>query len=122
MEWIALMIISAVLCSTIASSKGRSGGSWFLVGLMLGPLGLIAAIGVAKQEHGLPCRACRKPVDPEATICPHCRSADPIAPAVVKQLQEESARAERGRRHANRIVVALMVAVLVWVLIVMRCG
>ena len=37
----------AVLARVVAESKGHSGGLWALVGFFLGPLGLIAAAGLA---------------------------------------------------------------------------
>ena len=41
-----LGVFSGFLASTVASDKGHDGTAWFLVGLLLGPLGLIAAAGL----------------------------------------------------------------------------
>lgn len=71
-----------VLSRTVAESKGRDGAAWFLAGFLLGPLGLLAAAGMPPAVPSSKCRACRMPVDPEASICPHCRSESPNEPRV----------------------------------------
>ena len=44
--WFALGVISSI----IASNKGRSGCGWFLVGIILGPIGIILALSIKKQR------------------------------------------------------------------------
>ena len=47
--WISLAVIWVVcggFAAYLASEKSRSGSVWFLLGLLFGPLGLIAAAGV----------------------------------------------------------------------------
>lgn len=39
-------VISAFFCGHLATSKGLDSGSWFVVGLLFGPLGLLAAAGM----------------------------------------------------------------------------
>ena len=39
-------IICSFLTSQVADSKGWSGGGWFFAGLLLGPLALLAAVGL----------------------------------------------------------------------------
>ena len=47
---ILLVILLAVVCasfsSNVAYSKGHVAGSWFLGGLLFGPLALLAAVGL----------------------------------------------------------------------------
>ena len=45
--WLSFGIISAV----IAANKGRSGRGWFVLGLLLGPLGIILALVVSKNQE-----------------------------------------------------------------------
>jgi hypothetical protein len=47
---ILLWIVSGVLASSIASTKGWSGFSWFVAGFLFGPLGLIAAAGMPDRR------------------------------------------------------------------------
>ncbi len=69
----------------IASEKGRGGCLWLALGLVFGPLALLAAVAMSPDEataderdyssgRRIPCPACRESIDPDATICPHCRS------------------------------------------------
>lgn len=50
----AIIVIDGIVCgflsAIIASSKGRDSGPWFLVGLIFGIFGLIAAAGIGKAE------------------------------------------------------------------------
>lgn len=39
-----------LLAATVASSKGHSGGSWFVLGLLLGILALLAAVGLSDRR------------------------------------------------------------------------
>lgn len=41
-----IWLTCAVLCAIVAGSKNRSTGGWFMIGLLTGVLGLIAAAGV----------------------------------------------------------------------------
>ena len=45
-----LGLFSGLLSSTVASDKGHDGTAWFLVGLLLGPLGLIASAGLSDRK------------------------------------------------------------------------
>ena len=44
--WLLFGIVSAV----VASNKGRSGCGWFLLGILLGPIGLILSLVAAKNQ------------------------------------------------------------------------
>ena len=43
MEIFTIWIICGVISAVVASNKGRSGCGWFVIGVLLGPLGLIWA-------------------------------------------------------------------------------
>ena len=47
---IFLWIVTGLTTGVVASDKGHGFGSWTLVGLSLGPLGLIAAAGLSDQK------------------------------------------------------------------------
>jgi len=64
--WFLFGIVSAF----VASQRGGSGCLWLIVGILLGPFGLILAFIIP----GVRCPACKKTVHPEATKCPYCRS------------------------------------------------
>ena len=72
MGFIAIWLFCGMACATIAASKRRGAVAWFVLGVVFGPFALLAAIGVSKG--GVPCPACRMPIDPAASICPHCRT------------------------------------------------
>lgn len=48
--WVVMGFISGV----IASSKGNSFGGYFLVGVLLGPIGIIIAAVASPQDRSLP--------------------------------------------------------------------
>jgi hypothetical protein len=71
--------VCGVIAAAVASDKGRSGCGGLLLGLLLGPIGLAIVLLMGKQARDAtagkrPCPACREPVEPAATICPHCRT------------------------------------------------
>ena len=70
-----LWIVFAVASSTIAGSKGRSGGAWFFVGLVLGPVGLFVYLlpKVSGTEFRT-CPYCAELVRTEAVKCRYCAS------------------------------------------------
>jgi len=83
MEIVLVWIVCAILSAVVASSKGRSGFGWFLLGFFFGPLGLLAAIGISKAEKptnapsqaGLrPCPICAEMIQPAAIKCRFCGS------------------------------------------------
>lgn len=83
--WLAF----AVACAIIASSKGRSGFGWFIIGL---PFGLLALIVVAvmpslkgrkdapSPDTHVKCPDCRELVLMDARKCKHCGC--PLVPIV----------------------------------------
>jgi len=48
---VATWLVSAALAAFLAQAKGRSAGSWFFVGFLFGPLGLIAAAGMPERTR-----------------------------------------------------------------------
>ena len=59
-----IWILTGLTAGVIASDKGHGFGSWTLVGLLLGPLGLIAAAGLSDQKLR---EYIRRIIDPQFT-------------------------------------------------------
>ena len=79
--WIGL----AALAIRIAGNKGRGSGGFTVIALLLPIVGLIVAVAMAADQGTLQeraidkgdlvrCHACKTPIHPEATICPHCQT------------------------------------------------
>ena len=83
MELFFFWLIMAAVVALVASAKGRSGGLWFVYGLVIWPIALIhavvitkdvAAIEKEKQKEGkMRCPNCADWVYKEAKTCPHCQ-------------------------------------------------
>ena len=59
-----IWILTGLTSGVIASDKGHGFGSWALVGLLLGPIGLIAAAGLSDQKLR---EYIRRIIDPQFT-------------------------------------------------------
>lgn len=80
--FIVLWLICGGISAMIASSKGGSGLIGFIVGFLLGPLGIVVAFflgsekGAAEKEVAggtkKKCPRCAELVQPDALVCKHC--------------------------------------------------
>lgn len=82
MELVIFWILCGVVAAVIASSKGGNGAGGFLVGALLGPLGIIISLFMGSEAGKIEkqvasgamkkCPKCAEAVLPEAAICKHC--------------------------------------------------
>ena len=67
--WIIFWILCGIVAAVIANNKGRSSFGWFVIGSLLGPLGIILALVVSKNEEAVAEKAIQSG---EMKKCPHC--------------------------------------------------
>lgn len=84
MEIILFWFASAVVCAIIASSKGRSGFGWFILGALFSIFALLLVIVLPSQKDTprdpnapspythVKCPDCREFVFKDARKCKHC--------------------------------------------------
>ena len=68
-------VLCGIAAAMVASSKGRSVGGWFFLGLILGPFGLLFALLAGKEgpaEGERKCPFCAEFIKKEAVVCKHC--------------------------------------------------
>jgi len=66
---VIIWIICGFAASKAASNRGGNGFLWFVLGLILGPLGLLLAFTGSKYTT---CSRCQKEVTWKAAACQHC--------------------------------------------------
>jgi hypothetical protein len=89
MEIVFGWFMFSIIVGVGASTRGRNGGGWFLLALVISPLlaGLLV-LALPKLEGRInprttrKCPFCAELIKPEATMCKHCRSELPALPAL----------------------------------------
>lgn len=75
MDYLILALIVWVFCGIgatyVASDRGANGSLWFVLGFLLGPLGLAASFMAGDNAE---CPSCRKRVHPKAEKCSDCQT------------------------------------------------
>jgi len=73
-EYLVIAFFFGLGTGLIGRSKGSSFFIWFLIGAVLPPLGMIAAIlyRVDKDEPERQCPRCHKPLKLYVQVCPRC--------------------------------------------------
>lgn len=106
------LIGMSIATSTIAKQKGRDPFGWFLIGIVFGPIGLMAAIIAPECKAGIDkislkngsskrCPQCAEIIRSKAKICRYCGSnvADGLRNAIEQvrpELTEDLFKAARG--------------------------
>ena len=86
MEYLVIWGFFGIIAASIASSKGRSGCGWFVLGLLLGPFALAVALLPSLKPQFIPtasmptadlvpCPECAEPIQRQARRCRWCGSA-----------------------------------------------
>lgn len=88
MEFLLIWLICGVLAGAIATSKGRSGCGWLVLGVLFGPFAILGAAIMSPDKDtkaprrtraGLqdgtlrPCPFCHTAIARDASVCPACR-------------------------------------------------
>ena len=66
---VVIWLLSGVVSAVVATNKGRRGCGWFALGFLLGPLGLILALVVSRNQPVLDRRMVMRG---EMQFCPYC--------------------------------------------------
>lgn len=86
MIYIITWLVCGFICSMIAGAKGRGAGTFFVLGVLFGPLGVVLCAVVPRNDRAIEqdavksgdmkkCPHCAEVVKAEANICKHCRSS-----------------------------------------------
>ena len=92
---IPIWVLCGIVAAMIGSNKG-AGGAGFLLGVLLGPFGILIALFMRGEQKT--CPFCAEIVKPNAILCKHCgHSLEEITCPHCKKLllyQEDSAGSE----------------------------
>ena len=92
MELLIIWILCGVISLVVATNKGRNAFGWFVLGVLGGPLGLVLALVVPKNQKTLEsqalergdmtkCHSCAELVRAEAVRCRYCGASLYLKPS-----------------------------------------
>jgi membrane protease subunit (stomatin/prohibitin family) len=121
MGWLVFFwFLCGVAAGINLSGKGRSGFGGFLLGALLGPVGLVIALVMPRNEAAIErqqvqrgesrkCPQCAELVKYEAKICRHC-GADQTAAIAEAEAEWKALRKEQSR---NGLIAAAILGAIV---------
>lgn len=134
--WIIVWIALCMAVGVFADRRGRSGGGWFLLSLVISPLLGLIFVGVsqdlAKERQAkaaelgprthVKCPSCAEWVLPEAMVCKHCGGAlAPDADFHIRRAQQATA-VKREDSNNLAIGVAAIFGLFLLAGIISRCS
>ena len=75
MDYVFAWLFFGIVSAAIAWHRGSSTVAFFIVGLLLGPIGIL----IAWLFTGTRCPTCRRKISASATTCRYCRD-QPLSP------------------------------------------
>lgn len=73
MGFIVLVILIGLIPASIAKSKGRSFGLWWIYGMALFIVALPHSLIMGPAGTKRKCPSCAEMIQTEAKVCPHCQ-------------------------------------------------
>jgi len=88
---VVLWVICGVISGALAGRKGRGVRRWTILGLILGPLGLVAHAFYPARYVGtsVACPQCGKPISPRSVACYHCQYRFPSMDVMITKAPED---------------------------------